>query len=171
MVDTGSTYSVLTSYSGAFSSQTCTILGATGKTITKIFTWAFLCCLDGQIFSHQFLGVPECPTALLGRNISYLWNLAAIAVLIEDALKLSLGDKLFLPSTARSQHEDLCLWQRSLGRRFGIRKGGIEPQESPWKFSSIYPQNQSLPNLLIVLSPTPLTLRGAVPHHLFRRRS
>ena len=26
-----------------------------------------------------------------------------------------------------------------------IRKGGIEPQESPWKFSSIYPQNQSLP--------------------------
>ena len=46
-----------------------------------------------------------------------------------------------------------------------IRKGGIEPQESPWKFSSIYPQNQSLPTLLLcaltytsdftgVLSPT-----------------
>ena len=34
-VDTGATYSVLTSYSRAFSSQTCTILGATGKTITK----------------------------------------------------------------------------------------------------------------------------------------
>ena len=34
-VDTGTTYSVLTSYSRAFSSQTCTILGATGKTITK----------------------------------------------------------------------------------------------------------------------------------------
>ena len=33
-VDTGATYSVLTSYSGAFSSQTCIILGATGKTIT-----------------------------------------------------------------------------------------------------------------------------------------
>ena len=29
------------------------------------------------------------------------------------------------------------------------RKGGIEPQESPWKFSSIYPQNQSLPTLLL----------------------
>ena len=25
----------------------------------------------------------------------------------------------------------------------------IEPQESPWKFSSIYPQNQSLPTLLL----------------------
>ena len=31
LVDIGATYSVLTSYSGAFSSQTCTILGATGK--------------------------------------------------------------------------------------------------------------------------------------------
>ena len=28
------------------------------------------------------------------------------------------------------------------------------------------PQNQSLPTFCFVLSPTPLTLRGAVPHHL-----
>ena len=47
-----------------------------------------------------------------------------------------------------------------------IRKGGIEPQEYPWKFSSIYTQNQSLPTFCFVLSPTPLTLRGAVPHYL-----
>ena len=40
-------------------------------------------------------------------------------------------------------------WQRSWGRRLGICKGGIELQESPWKFSSIYPQNQSLPTLLL----------------------
>ena len=51
--------------------------------------------------------------------------------------------------TAGSQHEELCPWQRSWGRRLGIRKGGIEPQEFPWKFSSIYPQNQSLPTLLL----------------------
>ena len=38
LVDTGATCSVLASYSGAFSSQTCGILGATGKTITKRFT-------------------------------------------------------------------------------------------------------------------------------------
>ena len=44
------------------------------------------------------------------------------------------------PSTARSRHEELHPWQRSWGRRLGIRKGGIEPQESPWIFSSIYPQ-------------------------------
>ena len=35
LVDTGATYSVLTSYSGAFFSQICTIWGATGKTIMK----------------------------------------------------------------------------------------------------------------------------------------
>ena len=33
--------------------------------------------------------------------------------------------------------------------RNGIRKGGIELQESPWKFSSIYPQNQSLPTFCL----------------------
>ena len=65
---------------------------------------------------------------------------------------------------ARSQHEELRPWQRSRGRRLSIRKG--EPQESPWNFSSIYPQNQSLPTFCFVLSPTPLTLRGAVPHYL-----
>ena len=70
LVDTGATYSVLIFYSGAFSSQTCTILGVTGKATTKRFTQALLCCWDGQIFSHQFLEVPEYPTALLGRDIS-----------------------------------------------------------------------------------------------------
>ena len=69
LVDSAATYSVLISYSGAFSSQTCTILGATGKATTKRFTRALLCCWDGQIFSHQFLVVPECPTPLLGRDI------------------------------------------------------------------------------------------------------
>ena len=69
LVDTGATYSVLTSYSGAFSFQTCTILCATGKTITKRFTQTLLCCWEGQIFSHQFLVVPEYSTPLLGRDI------------------------------------------------------------------------------------------------------
>ena len=69
LVDTGATYSVLTSYSGDFSSQTCTILGATGKTTTKRFTQTLVCCWDGQISSHQFLVVPECPVPLMGRDI------------------------------------------------------------------------------------------------------
>ena len=47
------------------------------------------------------------------------------------------------------QSEALRPWQRSWGRRLDIRKGGIGPQESPWKSSSIYPHNQSLPTLLL----------------------
>ena len=70
LVDTGATYSILTSYSGVFSPQTCTILSATGKTIMKRFTRALLCCWDGQIFFHQFLVVPECPTPFLKRDLS-----------------------------------------------------------------------------------------------------
>ena len=69
LTDTGATYSVLTSYSGAFSFQTCTILGATGKTITERFTQALLCSWDGQIFSHQFLVAPESPTPSLGSDL------------------------------------------------------------------------------------------------------
>ena len=73
LVDTGATYSILTSYSGVFSPQTCTILSATGKTIMKRFTRALLCCWDGQIFFHQFLVFPECSTPLLGKkNLSLL---------------------------------------------------------------------------------------------------
>ena len=40
------------------------------------------------------------------------------------------------------REQELCPWQRSWGRRLGTCKGGIEPQESPWKFSSIYPQTR-----------------------------
>ena len=69
LVDTGVIYSVLTSYSRAFSSQTCSILCATGKTITKRFTQALTCYWDGHIFSYQFLVVREHPTLLLGRDI------------------------------------------------------------------------------------------------------
>ena len=45
-------------------------LGYYRKTITKRFTRPLLCCWDGQIFSHQFLVVPEYPTLLLGRGLS-----------------------------------------------------------------------------------------------------
>ena len=37
---------------------------------TKRFTWALVCFWDGQIFSHQFLIVPDCPTLLLGIDLS-----------------------------------------------------------------------------------------------------
>ena len=46
-------------------------------------------------------------------------------------------------------------------------KGRIRPQGSPWIFSSIYPQNQSLPALLCYAFHLFFQhYRGAVPHHL-----
>ena len=65
---------------------------------------------------------------------------------------------------ARSWRETFHSWQRSWGRRLGIRKGGIEPQESPRIFSSIYPQKNRV-CLLYCFVLSPLTLLGAVPHH------
>ena len=71
LVDTGVTYSVLTSNSGAFSSQTCTILGATGKTITKRFTRAFF--------------VP---------GTSFWWSLSALLPYWEEIYSLNCGPPL-----------------------------------------------------------------------------
>ena len=98
LVNTGATYSVLI-YSAAFSSQTCTILGATGKAL--------------QLYVHEREGIalgvltqrlrsePQ-PVAYLSKRLDptaqgwppCLRNLAAIAIMIEDALKLSFGGKL-----------------------------------------------------------------------------
>ena len=72
-------------------------------------------------------------------------------------------------ATAGSRREDLHLWQRSWGRRLDVCKGGIEPQESPWKNSSIYPQNQSLPTLLLcALTYTSDFTGGLSPTTFFR---
>ena len=59
--------------------------------------------------------------------------------------------------------EALRPWQRSWGRRLDIRKGGIEPQESPWKFSSFYPHNQSLPALLLCAPTYTSNFTGGCP--------
>ena len=45
-------------------------------------------------------------------------------------------------------------------------KAGSSLRSLPGNSRAIYPQNQSLPTFCFVLSPTPLTLRGAVPHYL-----
>ena len=94
LVDTGANYSVLTVYSEDSSSQTCTILGATGKTIRKRLTQALLCCWDGQVFPHQLLVVPECPTSLLGRDPLPLKSCSYCSPDKKNALKLSFGGKL-----------------------------------------------------------------------------
>ena len=54
---------------------------------------------------------------------------------------------------------------------FGICKGGTEPQETPCSQAST-PQTRVYLLYCFMLSPTPLTLWGALPHyHLSWRRS
>ena len=69
-----------------------------------------------------------------------------------------------VPWVLNSRRETLHSWQRSWGRRLGILKGRIEPQESPWIFLSVYPQKTRV-CLLYCFVLSPLTLLGAVPHH------
>ena len=53
---------------------------------------------------------------------------------------------------------------------FDIRKGGIKPQETPCSRASTLKTRVYL-LYCFMLSPTPLTLRGADPHYLSWRRS
>ena len=47
-----------------------------------------------------------------------------------------------------------------------MRKGRIEPQESPWKFSSIYPPKPESAYFLLCAFTYTSDFMGAVPHYL-----
>ena len=66
-----------------------------------------------------------------------------------------------IKSLAGGQREELCPWQRSWGRRLGM----IKPQETPCSRAS-NPKTR----VCFMLSPTPLTLQGTLPHNRFSRR-
>lgn len=55
LLDTGATYSVLTSSSRPFSSQSCTVLGVSDKPISKSFTPPLCCLWDRYCFTQSFL--------------------------------------------------------------------------------------------------------------------
>ena len=81
----------------------------------------------------------------------------------------TLGDSVACCS-AGSQREELRPWQRSWGRRFGIRKGLIKAQETPCSWA-LTPKTRVHLLHCFMLLPTPLTLWGAAPHRFSRRRS
>ena len=66
--------------------------------------------------------------------------------------------------TVGGQCEELRPRQRSWGRRLDIRKGVSKPQETPCSRAST-PKTRVYLLYCFVLSPTPLTLRGALPHN------
>ena len=77
LVDTEASYSVLTSYSGNFSPQTCSILGAMGKAITKNAPEHFFVAGMDRYF----------PT-------SFWWSLSVLLPYWEETYSLSWGPPL-----------------------------------------------------------------------------
>ena len=71
LVDTGTTYSVLNSYIGPFSSSTIITIGGKGKSRTCFYTPSVTCQFESQILKHSFLIILQCPILLLG------WDLLA----------------------------------------------------------------------------------------------
>ena len=116
------------------------------------------------IFKHKYPGV-----WLLSYKVSEYLSLGETAELFSEWLDHSPTSTLwviqFLCSFAGGQHEELRPLQRSWGRRLGIRKGVIKPQETPCSWAS-NPKTR----VCFMLSPTPLTLWGALPYNRFSRR-
>jgi len=115
-----------------------------GKTIALI-RWTFV----GKLMSLLLNMLSRLVITFLPRSKRFLNFMAAITICSDFGApknKVWHCFHCFLPGASEAFHS----WQRSWGRRLGIRKGGIESQESPWIFSSIYPpKNQSLPTLLL----------------------
>ena len=69
MVDTGAEHSVVTTPVAPRTSQTATIVGATGDMAACSFCKACSCQLGGHLVTHEFLCLLECPIPLLGRDL------------------------------------------------------------------------------------------------------
>ena len=82
LVDTGATYSVLTSHAGPLAPETCSIVGVKGKPKHKHFTTPLTCTWGKTRMTHKFLVMPECSSPLFGRD--FLSALGATLTLPED---------------------------------------------------------------------------------------
>ena len=69
MVVTGAEHSVVTTPVAPRTSQTATIVGATGDMAACSFCKACSCQLGGHLVTHEFLCLLECPIPLLGRDL------------------------------------------------------------------------------------------------------
>ena len=75
LIDTGTTFSVLTQRIGNHSNHKEYVMGVSGKRQGHNFLEPLLCSINGWLFLHSFLFVPDCPIPLMGRDL--LTKLAA----------------------------------------------------------------------------------------------
>ena len=140
---------------------------ADGECSREIKRHCFYCF---PIYSHEVMG----PAAMIFvfwmlsfkpafsfSSFTFIKRLFSSSLLFAIRVVSSAYLRLF----AGGQREEFRPWQRSWGRRLGIRKGVIKPQETPCSRASS-PKTR----VCFMLSPTLLTLRGALPHNRFSRR-
>ena len=69
IVDTGATFSLLTSYSGPTQDSELTIKGVSGVPLRPKISPPLLCQFRKSTLIHSFLIMPQCPMALLERDL------------------------------------------------------------------------------------------------------
>ena len=69
IVDAGATFSLLTSYSGPTQDSELTIKGVSGVALRPKISPPVLCQFGKSTLIHSFLIMPQCPGALLGRDL------------------------------------------------------------------------------------------------------
>ena len=69
IVDTGATFSLLTSYSGPTQDSEITIKGVSGVPLRPKISPPLLCQFEKSTLIHSFLIMSHCPMALLGRDL------------------------------------------------------------------------------------------------------
>ena len=120
---------------------TC-LISLQSKELSRVFS-------NTAVWKHQFFWCSACFMVQLSH--SYLTTGKNIALTIW--------------TFAGSQHEELHPWQRSWGRRLGIRKGGLSLRSPLGNSQASTPKTRVCLLYCFVLSSTPLTLWRAVPHH------
>jgi hypothetical protein len=72
LVDSGVTHSVVTQSVGPLSQRHMTIIGAMGDQTRHSFLIPRKCNLGKHEVRHEFLYLPDCPVALMGRDLCKL---------------------------------------------------------------------------------------------------
>ena len=89
LLDTETTYSVLTEAPGPLSSRSASVMRLSGRAKMYYFSYTLSYNWDSMLFSHEFLIVPKSPSPLLGRDILSKVH-ASVFMNIEPSLSLPL---------------------------------------------------------------------------------
>ena len=69
LIDNGASFSVLTQRTGKLSNHKECVMWLSGKRHGHTFLEPLLCKINGQLFLHSFLFVPDCPIPLMGSDL------------------------------------------------------------------------------------------------------